>query len=49
MFFDLAGNFLSMPDISGRVKKEGMFASTRNAILSFTRSQDGLAGSAKKL
>jgi hypothetical protein len=25
VFFDLAGNFLSMPDISGRVKKEGEF------------------------
>jgi hypothetical protein len=29
VFFDLAGNFLSMPDVSGRVKKEGALPCVR--------------------
>lgn len=38
-----------MPDISGRVKKEGEFEEVPCRAQYFTSMQDGLVGSAKKL
>jgi hypothetical protein len=48
VFFDLAGNFLSMPDISGRVKKEGTFLCDSNTERSFTLTSGWIGWLGKK-